>query len=277
MTFTEERQDTDAAALAKLKDLGVDVAGLRTSEGWQAWLKVAKKFHRYSFFNQLLITTQCPHASHVAGYRKWNELGRQVRKGEKGLKIFAPMTRKDEETQTTKLVGFRLASVFDISQTDGDPLPDQPVWPITESGPEGLWDHLQQNLPDDVTLEIRDDSLRGERGYLQREAKRIVIVRAEEPSMCATLLHELSHWFDAELEANPAIYAHTRADCEVVAESAAWLVAQQVGLDVHSEAVHYLASWHGDDSALLRLGQRTIKTSQRLSELVKWEREETHA
>ena len=273
VTLTDQHQDVEASQLKKLTELGVQVHALRTSEGWQNWLRVAKKFHRYSFFNQLLIATQLPTATHVAGYRKWQEMGRNVRRGEKSIKIFAPVTRKDEETGLTKLAGFRLASVFDVSQTEGDDLPAQPEWPVTSEGPPELWSHLQQHLPDGVTLDLRDNSMRGERGYLQRETKSIVIVRAEEPSMCSTLLHELAHWFDPELEAQPAIYAHTRADCEVVAESAAWLVAQQVGLDIGDEAIHYLASWHGDDKALLRLGQRTVKCAQRLAEQVKKEEE----
>src|SRR3712207_5497160 len=115
-------------------------------------LKVSSKFHRYSFNNQLLIFLQRPDATLVAGFRRWQELGRQVRKGERGISILAPCRYRakiedehgDEQT-VHRLTGFRVAYVFDVGQTEGEPIEDlDAVRPKLLEGeaPEGLWDAL---------------------------------------------------------------------------------------------------------------------------------------
>ena len=111
-------------------------------------LKVASKFHRYSFNNQLMIMLQRPDATHVAGFNKWKSLGRTVMRGEKGLAIFAPCAYRmkiedDDGNEKTfqQLRGFRVVHVFDISQTEGKELPDlDAVRPKLLDGdaPEGL-------------------------------------------------------------------------------------------------------------------------------------------
>jgi antirestriction protein ArdC len=102
------------------------VDALRSSDGWLAWLATAAKFHRYSLGNMLLIARQCPDATHVAGYQRWRELGRQVRKGERGIAILAPCTFKvrDQQTDDERVIlrGLRVVHVFDVTQTDGEPL-----------------------------------------------------------------------------------------------------------------------------------------------------------
>ena len=101
------------------------VEQLTNSGEWLRFLEFAQKFHAYSLNNVLLIQRQCPHASQVAGYRKWrNEFGRQVRKGEKGIKIFGYSTKKytveneDGEEEEKRRVTYPILTVFDISQTD---------------------------------------------------------------------------------------------------------------------------------------------------------------
>jgi hypothetical protein len=102
------------------------------------------RFHSYSFGNQLLIATQKPNATHVCGFRKWNEFNRYVRKGEKGIAILAPMMVKgkdDESAPGPRLIGFRVVYVFDISQTDGEPLAE---FSLAVSGdPGSLTQHIQ--------------------------------------------------------------------------------------------------------------------------------------
>jgi len=99
------------------------------SDALASYLKAIARFHRYSLHNVLLITLQKPNASHVAGFRTWNQLGRFVKKGEKGILILAPMLRRkpdtadDSSTDPSIIMGFRTAYVFDISQTDGRDLP----------------------------------------------------------------------------------------------------------------------------------------------------------
>ena len=105
---------------------------LITSEDWQQALAVAARFHDYSFANTRLIWSQALsrgfQPTRVAGYRTWQTLGRQVRHGEAGLQILAPLTRKveveDGEEEERRVVGFRVVHVFDQSQTDGEPLPE---------------------------------------------------------------------------------------------------------------------------------------------------------
>ena len=116
--------------------LAEQVGRLATGEGWRAWLAFANSFHHYSFSNTMLIWSQNPEATMVAGYRKWQSLGRQVRRGEVGIRVFGPVTRRDVTTdvagepiraldgkpeQTTSIVGVRPLAVFDVTQTDGTP------------------------------------------------------------------------------------------------------------------------------------------------------------
>ena len=99
------------------------------SETLNAYLKAIGRFHRYSLHNVMLIALQKPNASHVAGFRTWNQLGRYVKKGEKGIVILAPVLRRKEEKNeeptesTSSVASFRAAYVFDITQTDGKELP----------------------------------------------------------------------------------------------------------------------------------------------------------
>src|SRR2546425_8608657 len=112
-----------------LERLTNGIAQLTSSDSWRAWLKAQARFHRYSFSNTILILCQRPTASRVAGFHTWRRLGRVVRRGESALWIFAPVTRRvasvDDTEQSTRLVAaFRPVPVFDISQTEGDPLPE---------------------------------------------------------------------------------------------------------------------------------------------------------
>src|ERR1700693_5509508 len=103
------------------------------SDALVRYLETASRFHTYSFRNQCLIAAQCPTATRVAGYQAWRQLGRWVRRGETGIAILAPITRRrtdvaadDDATETadrTRVHGFRSADVFVVAQTDGDPLP----------------------------------------------------------------------------------------------------------------------------------------------------------
>lgn len=117
------RIDNSLDGLAKAVD------DVRASETFQQFLDVQARFHKYSWHNTFLICMQRPDATQVAGYRTWQKLGRQVRKGESGIMIFAPCPWKREketetgETETEQGIYFRAVHVFDVAQTDGDDLP----------------------------------------------------------------------------------------------------------------------------------------------------------
>lgn len=107
------------------------VKQLLNSDNWAQWLKLQAQFHDYSFSNVLLILQQYPTATQVAGYRAWQKLGRQVREGERGIKILAPIKKKiveedeDGEQHTSyPIVGYKTVTVFALEQTEGEPLPE---------------------------------------------------------------------------------------------------------------------------------------------------------
>ena len=157
MKSEQIKEMTDRAA-------GQLVAALQSghSEALTAYLQAIGRFHRYSLTNVLLIALQKPNASYVAGFHTWNELGRFVKQGEKGIMILAPVVRrkaKDEETTegaSRTIAGFRTAYVFDISQTNGKELPQIAV---VEGDPRDYSDRLRQfaagqNIVVEYSLEI---------------------------------------------------------------------------------------------------------------------------
>ena len=119
----------DERMSALLQQLEAGVAAIQTSDDFTRYLRTAATFHQYSPNNVLLILSQRPDATRVAGYKTWQSLGRQVKKGEKAIYIFAPrpyrVTTEDEqgEEQTREGLTFRSVPVFDITQTEGDPIP----------------------------------------------------------------------------------------------------------------------------------------------------------
>ena len=273
----------------RLKELEVRVSDLKQSDRWRSWLKFSAKMHRYSFTNSMLIHLCHPGATIVMGYGSkdgttgWKSVGRQVIKGSRGIPIFAPRFRKEggeradhENDGGTVLAGFHVVHVFDVSQTEGDPIPDQPEWPTPTVCPPGLFEKLRATCNttfDGYTgLSIWSkgaDELGEARGCLRRKEQEIFVLQAEEPQMVATVLHELGHWFDPFLQENPSAYGKHRADCELVAESVMWLTSEKAGIDSDDEVEHYLASWsdgEGElfskigDSEILELSQRIQKS-----------------
>ena len=145
----------------------------------------------------LLIAGQCPHATNVAGYKTWPKLGRHVRRGEKAIRILAPIVvKRDEDGETRRVVvGFRGACVFDVSQTDGDPLPDAPEC-IPHDGDE-LAPHvaaLEGHARELGYVVYRYTPEGGALGYCDPIGKRIVIDPSLSPNtQASTLVHELAH------------------------------------------------------------------------------------
>lgn len=260
----------------RLRELGVSVEELLTEDGWQRWLELAGRFHRYSFANMVLIAFQRPDATAVAGYQRWRELGRQVQHGERSIKIWAPRTKKqrdDDGEERRVLTGFGVAHVFDVSQTAGEPLPEMPPRPVLDDAViPGLFDDLVQQVTAVGKIDVwtpRPDETGGHspeaRGWYDIAERRIAvrldyydsdhsIVTLPPAQRVKTLIHELGHHFD------PALNLLQRSECEVVAESVAWLVTRDMGLDSTLGAAHYLAGWDPTGRALMAVGSR-IKTA----------------
>lgn len=248
----------NSSRVERLRVLGVAVDELRNSEAWQRWLATAAKFHKYSASNSMLISVQFPEASQVAGYRQWQALGRQVKKGEKGIVIMAPRFRRDPDDPDEKvLTGFGTARVFDISQTEGEPI--KPEWPLIshEFAEADLTQIIAQAELAGIKIDFTEEQ-RKARGWYVPSTKTVTL-RADLPlgQQAKTLLHELAHAFDPELDAGCA-----GASEEIVAESVSWLLSTRFGLEADPVSTHYLASWSGGTNELMGLADRIIKTAK---------------
>jgi antirestriction protein ArdC len=219
------------------------------SEALTAYLKAIGRFHRYSLHNVLLIALQKPNASYVAGFRRWNELGRFVKKAEKGIMILAPMVRRkaqnsdDDDRESSRIAGFRAAYVFDISQTDGKELPQIG---LVEGDPCAYSDRLRRFAAEQgISIEY-SENIAPARGTSY--GGRVVILpsqsAAEEFSTLAhELAHELLHRGDRRASTNKQIR-------ETEAEATAFVVCQAIGLETGSAAADYIQIWNGDKETL---------------------------
>jgi hypothetical protein len=243
--------DRRTELLATLAD---GVARLTDSEAWRAWLDVQRRFHRYSFGNALLIAMQRPDASQVAGFHAWRRMGRYVQAGEKGIAILAPIVPRfriaDEETgDETIVVGsprrFRVAHVFDVSQTAGRELPTAPVTKLQGDAPAELYDRLRA-VAASLGFTVEEDYLPDEvNGTCSHRDRLITVEVRNDPLMqVKTLAHELAH---AILHGETTLPRERR---ELEAESVAYIVCADLGIDSAAYSFGYLASWSagGDDA-----------------------------
>lgn len=213
------------------------------------------RFHTYSFNNAMLIFLQCPHASFVAGYRKWqSEFGRQVKKGERGIRILAPCpytrlveTERDDSQDEKDLPAvtvtrFKPATVFDVSQTDGKELPSL-VSTLTNSvgSFQQLYDRLITFSPMPVTMEDFPGSAKG---YCSYEERKIVVRPGmSEAQTLKTLVHEIAHAMLHASVAGAGEKAELQREREVEAESVAYVVCQHLGIDTSDYSLGYVAGW----------------------------------
>ncbi len=259
--------DSNEKRTELLRQLGEEAEKLRTSDGWSEWLRVASRFHDYSLNNQLLILAQRPDATRVAGYRTWQSLGRQVLRGEKALRIFAPSFRKETDERTGDdrpvLSGFRLVSVFDIGQTNGDPLPT-PTMPSVDGCDAHLYVALVAFAHSrGIAVEFVPTSPNDARGWWSTEKRTVTIVEAHDrASRTRTLLHELAHALDSE-DAE-AWASSSREEMELVAESACYLAGSTLGVGLSDASTFYVASWGANPDKLTALAERVLAIARPL-------------
>jgi hypothetical protein len=232
-----------------ISQLTKGIAALTSSSAWERYLQVQSQFHRYSFGNCLLIATQCPEATQVAGFHAWRKMGRFVRKGEKALFILAPMVYKasDEATDNDPervIRGFKWVGVFDVSQTDGDDLP-QVCHRLTGDDPNGIYGRLVA-VAQSLGFTVHDVPIPGEaNGECSHQTKTIRIeVTNTAAQRAKSLAHEIAH---AILHAEYS----DRALAELEAESVAWVICQSLGLDTSDYSFGYVASWSGGGDAAI--------------------------
>ena len=222
----------------RLDTLAKAVDEVRASEAFQRFLTVQARFHKYSWHNTLLIGMQRPEASQVAGYRTWQKLGRQVRKGETGIAIFAPcpfsreVERDNGETETESGIYFRVVHVFDVSQTDGDDLPDVPVPTIDTAADDLLADLVRVAESRKVTVNLT--RLTGGLFGLSKGGSVDVDNRHATGQQAKTLAHELAHEALHKADRPDGL---TRSAAELEAESVAYVVCLHFGLDVQEERI----------------------------------------
>ena len=266
------------------------ITELFDSERYKEYLRVMSKFHNYSFNNTLLIAMQKPDASLIAGFTAWkNQFQRNVKKGEKGIKIIAPSPFKiKQETekidpQTQKPVigrdgkpvteekeitipAYKVVSVFDVSQTEGKELPDIAVDALTGDVEQysDFFAALEKTSPVPIGFEKIEG---GAHGYYHLEDKRIALDKGmSELQTLKTAIHEIAHakLHDIDLNApkdeqQPRVDRRTR---EVEAESVAYTVCQHYGLDTSDYSFGYVAGWSsGRELAELKSSLETIRSA----------------
>ena len=236
------------------------------SEGLTAYLTAMGRFHNYSFGNILEIARQKPDATRVAGMYAWNQLGRRVKKGEKGIRILAPMigTRKRKDTEPSQdpavthkpvLVGFRSAYVFDVSQTEGAELPElsSKVTGTVGEYRERLIDFLAAQ---GIALEFKE-SIAPALGMSY--GGRIAILPGQQPAEeFSTLVHELAHEMLHKAERRTAT---TKTVRETEAEAVAFVVSQTIGLNAGRASADYIHLYHGNAALLAESLEVIQKTS----------------
>ena len=266
-----------------MQNLETGVAELFTSERYQEYLKTMSKFHNYSFNNTLLIAMQRPDATLVTGYRNWQSMGRQVKKGEKGITIIAPAPikrkkeqavlhhdqkpvigpdgkPKTEEVEVT-LPCFKAITVFDIEQTTGEPI--QTLAPEILTAAVEDFDLFLQAIREISPVPIRFDAIEGSaNGYYHNLDKEIVIKKEMSQSQTLkTAIHETAHarLHDKEIMESQGI-EKDRLTKEVEAESVAYCVCSAFELDTSEYSFPYIAGWSsGKEMRELKASMNVIR------------------
>jgi len=258
-----------------MKQLKAGVEGIQDSYQFRMFLTTMSKFHDYSIGNQILIMLQKPEAVRVAGFYTWKDLGRWVKKGEKGIAIMAPvMPPRSKATcpgcgaEVSRKVRycpecghgleqasaidfeqpryFRVVYVFDVNQTEGENLPEFEVPVLTGEANEELFADLLAHMKQrgvGVDCDSRPQMDPGIKGFFSQAG---IWVRPEEPraQQLKTLLHEIAHYY------SEGVFHIPRQDAETIAESAAFVVGTHFGFDTGVRSFPYVALWAKDKKVL---------------------------
>ena len=241
------------------------------SETFKAILQMQAIMPKYSFRNIMVARAQIPHASYIASFNRWKELSRNVIKGEKAIYIFAPRFAKVENEvsgeEETKLIGYITVPVFDISQTEGKPLPIDKIKLLLEGESEEA-DHIFEvakkmaaadNCP--VTIESAGSA----NGYYSISEHKIVVdPKLSGNHRAKTTVHELVH---SRVHRKGMVEKTTAEEREIVAEGTAFVVCSYFGLDTSDYSFRYVRSWSSDGGqSLMKYGELIQKTSSKLIE-----------
>jgi hypothetical protein len=237
------------------------------SETLTAYLTAMAKFRRYSFANVLSIVRACPQATHVAGIRTWNELGRFVKKGEKGIPILAPVicyrrkkrseAEENESEQPQRLLaGFRIVHVWDYGQTTGADLPQ----PATVAGEVGEYLDRLMEFVHRQGIELEYNERIAPALGVSYGGRIALLPGQSKAETLTTLIHELAHEALHKIERRTTTTATVR---ETEAEAVAFVVGQAIGLEMGTAASDYILTYAGNAALLaesLEVIQRTAST-----------------
>jgi antirestriction protein ArdC len=235
---------------------------LLSEDNWKQFLHLQRLFHGYSFSNVVMILAQFPTATQVAGFKKWAEMDRHVKKGAHGITIWAPSFKKEkekkiiehdeadklEETERTKLSYFFPVQVFDVSQTGGAPIPMTPTISMTVKKETELYARLRSVCPFPVTeVDSIDGDSEQTKGVFRRRSQSIeILTNLSESEKMKTLVHEWAHGLLHTREEDAKSVPHQVKELE--AESTAFVVCNALELDTSSYSFGYIASWTGEES-----------------------------
>ncbi len=224
-----------------------------------AFLRCLARFHQYSAGNAILIWLQKPEATHVAGFWTWKKLGRKVNRGEKGIQILAPVTRRqklvlenDEEVTDETVVSFRPTYVWDVSQTEGKSLPE----PAKVHGDPGVYSERLRRFVTEMGITLKTSRRLGMAQGVSSGGTIVLSQSLDSANSFSTLVHELAH----ELLHRKREERPDRKTCETEAEAVAFVVCEAVGLEPGTASSDYLLSYKADRKALMASLQRIRRT-----------------
>lgn len=234
------------------------------SEALERYLTVMSKFHSYSWNNCILIGVQMPEASHVAGFHRWLQLGRRVRKGEKGIGIMAPLARRKQAEATdseaddkTMIFGFKVVHVFDISQTDGDDLPEF----AGINGEPGEMLSRLESLIRTAGITLIDESLPLGVHGVSRQGEIVISSALDDAERFAVLVHEWAHERMHDTHRRKFTSKTVR---ETEAEAVSFVVCHALGLDCTTRSSDYIHLYRGTTETLAESLQLIKQTAAEL-------------
>ena len=242
------------------------VNNIISSGEFERFLKFSKNFHQYSFNNIVLIYSQMKEATQVAGFKKWQSMGRKLKKGVHGIQIIYPIKRKytkiiegqdsllddNNKEQEVEYMTYRYTYVYDISQTVGKPLPLENN-ALNSDNKKEFYDFLKTFSP----YKIEEEDIFGTaKGYWIEKKQKIIIKKSLSiDDKVSVLLHELTHAFYDDFD-----YKEDRNLSETFVESVAFIVADYFDLDTSLCSFEYIVSWVGEDTKIiLELGNKIQK------------------
>ena len=252
-----------------VNDLITAIAETKDTKRFLDYLDFCASFHRYSFRNRILIWCYQPDATFVAGYKAWPKLGRHVKKGGIGIPIFAPMTIKnraeiDEETETDEdeksFLRFKVVYVYDVSQTEGDPLPD--IDTLAVDGETRLLGALENfTRAQGITVGYSSDKALAFLRAAGISARGRIQIRSSlsDSQRFYVLSHELAHEFLHDLQARKELSTKVK---ELEADATAYVVSRHFGLETKSSV--YLALYRVEEVDVKESLDRIVRTASKI-------------